>query len=149
MTNHTLSPTRASEYDDNEIVNLTANAHMDDILAVRLSRRSALKGGVSVTAGALLGGLGLSACGGNDDPAPEASEALSLGFNAVAKNLNDLVTVPEGYQVSILHALGDPLHYGDESWKDDGSESAESYNCLLYTSPSPRDRTRSRMPSSA
>ena len=25
----------------------------------------------------------------------------------------------------------------------------ESYNCLLYTSPSPRDRTRSRMPSSA
>jgi secreted PhoX family phosphatase len=128
MTNHTLSPTRASEYDDNEIVNLTANAHMDDILAVRLSRRSALKGGVSVTAGALLGGLGLSACGGDDDPVPEASTALALGFNAVAKNLNDLVTVPEGYQVSILHALGDPLHYGDESWKDDGSESAESYN---------------------
>ena len=25
----------------------------------------------------------------------------------------------------------------------------EAYCCLLYTSPSPRDRTRSRMPSSA
>ena len=25
----------------------------------------------------------------------------------------------------------------------------DSMNCLLYTSPSPRDRTRSRMPSSA
>ena len=25
----------------------------------------------------------------------------------------------------------------------------KSQNCLLYTSPSPRDRTRSRMPSSA
>ena len=25
----------------------------------------------------------------------------------------------------------------------------DSYTCLLYTSPSPRDRTRSRMPSSA
>ena len=25
----------------------------------------------------------------------------------------------------------------------------EPYTCLLYTSPSPRDRTRSRMPSSA
>ena len=25
----------------------------------------------------------------------------------------------------------------------------KSYRCLLYTSPSPRDRTRSRMPSSA
>ena len=29
------------------------------------------------------------------------------------------------------------------------SNSAEAQNCLLYTSPSPRDRTRSRMPSSA
>ena len=26
---------------------------------------------------------------------------------------------------------------------------AQDYACLLYTSPSPRDRTRSRMPSSA
>ena len=26
---------------------------------------------------------------------------------------------------------------------------AEMHTCLLYTSPSPRDRTRSRMPSSA
>jgi hypothetical protein len=44
MTNHTLSPTRASEYDDNEIVNLTANAHMDDILVVRLSRAKRTQG---------------------------------------------------------------------------------------------------------
>ena len=28
-------------------------------------------------------------------------------------------------------------------------EANEAYDCLLYTSPSPRDRTRSRMPSSA
>ena len=28
-------------------------------------------------------------------------------------------------------------------------KSRPGYNCLLYTSPSPRDRTRSRMPSSA
>ena len=30
-----------------------------------------------------------------------------------------------------------------------GSFLAEDETCLLYTSPSPRDRTRSRMPSSA
>ena len=29
------------------------------------------------------------------------------------------------------------------------SRERDSWNCLLYTSPSPRDRTRSRMPSSA
>ena len=30
-----------------------------------------------------------------------------------------------------------------------GLEKIDNGNCLLYTSPSPRDRTRSRMPSSA
>ena len=30
-----------------------------------------------------------------------------------------------------------------------GDENTNNYGCLLYTSPSPRDRTRSRMPSSA
>ena len=34
--------------------------------------------------------------------------------------------------------------------KDDGPRAGTTYEgCLLYTSPSPRDRTRSRMPSSA
>ena len=49
----------------------------------------------------------------------------------------------------------------DTSVNDDGSEEqiievtlrpqnfSEYIGCLLYTSPSPRDRTRSRMPSSA
>ena len=32
---------------------------------------------------------------------------------------------------------------------DAGEPVIRSYSCLLYTSPSPRDRTRSRMPSSA
>ena len=34
-------------------------------------------------------------------------------------------------------------------WNIDASASALSLACLLYTSPIPRDRTRSRMPSSA
>jgi len=33
--------------------------------------------------------------------------------------------------------------------KDKGIKRLQAYICLLYTSPSPRDRTRSRMPSSA
>ena len=32
---------------------------------------------------------------------------------------------------------------------DGDAPAAEEKDCLLYTSPSPRDRTRSRMPSSA
>ena len=34
-------------------------------------------------------------------------------------------------------------------FKSKGVKIAKSTGCLLYTSPSPRDRTRSRMPSSA
>ena len=34
------------------------------------------------------------------------------------------------------------------AWEKIGTFKGEA-NCLLYTSPSPRDRTRSRMPSSA
>ena len=109
-------------YDDNEIVNSSSNLHMDDLLAIRLSRRQTLKGGIGLTASTLLGGLSLTACGG------VSSSGLNLGFAAVAKNKLDVVTVPEGYQVSILHALGDPMMFGDESWKDNGSETAESYN---------------------
>ena len=40
----------------------------------------------------------------------------------------------------------------DDRWRSGGNESdviTEAHLCLLYTSPSPRDRTRSRMPSSA
>ena len=39
-----------------------------------------------------------------------------------------------------------------EDWEDDNENDSEKYwftNCLLYTSPSPRDATLSRMPSSA
>ena len=46
--------------------------------------------------------------------------------------------VVKGINFVELRDAGDPV------------EIAERYNdCLLYTSPSPRDRTRSRMPSSA
>ena len=42
------------------------------------------------------------------------------------------------------------LPINNYAWSKLGGEAAvQMYNCLLYTSPSPRDRTRSRMPSSA
>ncbi len=122
--------------DEDAIVNTSSNPHINDLLAARLSRRNTLKGGIGATTAALFGGLSLTACGGDGSgtaPAGASSKAdasLKLGFAAVSKNLNDVVTLPEGYQVSIVHALGDPMAYGDDmaSWADNGSESADSYN---------------------
>ena len=42
---------------------------------------------------------------------------------------------------------GNALYYGSEELRSDSQVVLAA--CLLYTSPSPRDRTRSRMPSSA
>ena len=46
--------------------------------------------------------------------------------------------------------VGEVAQVGPGKLNDDGSrQTPEVSICLLYTSPSPRDRTRSRMPSSA
>ena len=43
-----------------------------------------------------------------------------------------------------------PIWYADEpGFVKSLNKASDPYICLLYTSPSPRDRTRSRMPSSA
>ena len=68
---------------------------------------------------------------GAHNPGPKAMSMLDLGN-------------PELNWVSLAEGMGVP------AWR---VKTAEEFNkaltCLLYTSPSPRDRTRSRMPSSA
>lgn len=45
-----------------------------------------------------------------------------LGFAAVPKNLNDIVTVPDGYSVTIMTRLGDPLAAGVAAYANDGTD---------------------------
>ena len=50
------------------------------------------------------------------------------------------------------HHWGDETHHVNDLWEDMdrlNSLYEELMCCLLYTSPSPRDRQKSRMPSSA
>ena len=60
----------------------------------------------------------------------------------------------------IIQRLGTPKEFADSTAEQFGIDNTKSKKrngiistlaalCLLYTSPSPRDRTRSRMPSSA
>lgn len=108
--------------DTDDEVNVSANPHLNDVLALNLTRRAALRGAVGVTTGVLLGTVRQAAA--NPD---QRTVGLHLGFDAVPKNKLDRVTVPTGYCVSILHGLGDPLLADGDSWKGDGSETAESY----------------------
>jgi len=45
-----------------------------------------------------------------------------LGFTAVAKNKNDVVTVPEGYAVSVLYRLGDPISAATAAYANNGTD---------------------------
>ena len=66
--------------------------------------------------------------------------------SALAKRHVDYGARPEHYPV-VGAALLWTLERGlGPQWT---AEAASAWTCLLYTSPSPRDRTRSRMPSSA
>ena len=57
-------------------------------------------------------------------------------------NIHTPAFMPVGTQATVKACTIDDI-------KKTGSEIILSNTCLLYTSPSPRDRTRSRMPSSA
>ena len=53
------------------------------------------------------------------------------------------------YESSVTNTITNETYFEDETIPSTGKERIMILGCLLYTSPSPRDRTRSRMPSSA
>ena len=57
----------------------------------------------------------------------------------------------DGFRVEIIDTAGHPVVVGERMVSDELPTllTYRPNTCLLYTSPSPRDRTRSRMPSSA
>ena len=92
----------------------------------------------------LLGTIFLAACGGGGGGGGGGGTSDGGGYGTTPSNTaptidnstNDYSTIEgttNGFMVNASDADGNSL----------------TYSCLLYTSPSPRDRTRSRMPSSA
>jgi uncharacterized protein len=122
----------ATSFDD-EDSNRSDNPSFDSVLQARLSRRNMLRGGFGTAMTAAFGASALSACGGGSDntpapapaptPAPPPPTETLLAFTAVAKNLNDTITVPAGYTASVVFATGDPLFAGVPAYKNDGTDS--------------------------
>ena len=79
------------------------------------------------------------------------SEVQSKYFDSSLWNkLNPSLTGAQKHQLCKQGHGGFRVSYGfDERKKEWNFTRNLSYSCLLYTSPSPRDRARSRMPSSA
>lgn len=111
-------PSVESTDPDERDYNTSSNPRFEDVLNARLSRRGLLRGGVGTAATAVLGGLGVTACGGGDGD----GSIDKLTFASVPKSLADVVTVPAGYTASVIYALGDPLSAGTPEFKNDGSD---------------------------
>ena len=102
-------------------------------------------------------------CGGDPNGgATDGSRLRNLGLIQASRASNELLwaghTTGNSVATSEIKANGSATFAGfvASSKLISGIENGGSsdlavgiYNCLLYTSPSPRDRTRSRMPSSA
>ena len=93
---------------------------------------------------------------------PTTGEKITYKDNQLVVPNNPIIPFIEGdgIGVDITPVMKDVVDaavakaYGGEkeiSWMEIfcGEKSVEVYGCLLYTSPSPRDKRQSRMPSSA
>jgi len=84
--------------------------------------------------------------------APSEAEYVEVGFDKGipvtlnGQKLDGIALIQQLNELAGKHGVGRIDHIEDRLV---GIKSREVYDCLLYTSPSPRDRTRSRMPSSA
>lgn len=121
--------------DDEGTSNHSGNEHFQDIVQVRLSRRSFLTGGVATAAAMSLGGLEalLKAVPASAqelaedvmvDPTEEVERRRSVfGFESVPVSSADEVVVPKGYTAEALIAWGDPVSNGP-TFKQDASNTA-------------------------
>ncbi|MEG8039696.1 DUF839 domain-containing protein [Sphingomonas sp. LR60] len=70
--------------------------------------------------------LAFTATNGNGSSTERTTVVINpatLDFTAVAKNKNDIVTVPTGYTASVIYRVGDPLASGVTAYANDGTDS--------------------------
>ena len=118
-------------HEEQELDNNTSNnIHFRDILEQRISRRSLITKTASGAA-ALALASSLTGCNDDDDNRSNTDSSVKkpekLSFTPVAKNLNDIVTVPAGYEATVLYALGDPLTQNLAEWDDNNVPSGVSF----------------------
>lgn len=126
-----LTPYHEDQELDN---NFSDNTHFRDILEQRITRRNLItktaSGAVALTLAS-----SLTACGSDNDddftsptkPLDPVKKPEKLTFKPVTKNLDDIVTVPEGYEANVLYALGDPINPAYSEWDDNNIPSGPSF----------------------
>lgn len=103
--------------------NTSNNESFENVLAERMNRRDVIKMGAGMIGTAFFGSF-MAGCKEESSTSTAAAAAL-LGFSAVAKNLNDTVTVPTGYTAKAIFATGDPIKLGVSAYANDGTNTGD------------------------
>ncbi|HEX5806463.1 MAG TPA: PhoX family phosphatase [Macromonas sp.] len=115
-----IHPTPTAAHTPEEDTNTSDNPSFGQVLDARLNRRHVLQGVIGAAGATALGHTSLSWASA---PTAQPQGFLKqLDFAAVPKSLADAVSVPPGYQVQVLYALGDPLTANTPAFKNDGSD---------------------------
>jgi secreted PhoX family phosphatase len=128
---------------DHPVPNSSANPYLGDIVNAEMSRRGVVQAGA---AGALVLGLGGALVGASPAAAapaplahgnghghvPKPQKAGKLGFQAVAPNTADAVTIPPGYQTSVVLRWGDPVVPGAPAFSLTGQTGASQSKQFGY-----------------
>jgi secreted PhoX family phosphatase len=121
----TLAGDQHDDADNNSSINTT----FQSVVQTRLSRRQILTGGAAAMA--VIGTVkseSASAHGSSDHYGSwYPNRSPRLGFEPVAKSLEDAVSVPKGYSYDVLYALGDPISPKVQDFSNDGTDAAESF----------------------
>ncbi|MGB3750980.1 MAG: alkaline phosphatase PhoX, partial [Arcobacteraceae bacterium] len=115
--NHQMSPNGQDSISKNSLDSLS----LEDIIESRVSRRSVIKGSLAMMAGGFLG-LNMTGCANTNNKISSSASKALLSFDPVSKNLEDVVTVPDGYTAKVLYRLGDPINNSTSEYKNDGTD---------------------------
>jgi uncharacterized protein len=129
---------RLIQAQENSPTNPGGDAEFLQVARARLNRRSFLRGSGGTATAALLGGVGLGACGGDDATSPVAPIAptpplastriTTLNFAAVAKSRNDVFSVPTGYSAKAIYGTGDPITSSIGAYSNTGTDDPATYD---------------------
>lgn len=133
---HYRTPVRINDEDDNNPSNLSAGPVMTDLIAQRMSRRTALKG--------LLASAAVSAIGvGTGFTARPAQASMGLSFGEIPHAYDENLHIPAGYTGKAILRWGDPIVAGAADFdaeKRDAAAQAQQFgynNDFIHFCPLP------------
>ncbi|MES1942169.1 hypothetical protein T5B8_18103 [Salinisphaera sp. T5B8] len=134
----------SEEIEDHRLLNDSENEPFSSVLERRVSRRSIMRGGLSVAAVSMLAGFGLTGCNDDDDDNVSTSDddraaAMMLAFEAIAGSKTDAVVVPGSgsaqanaslaagaaaattgaYTAQVVMPWGTPINTSGTAWRSD------------------------------